>query len=175
MKVGGVAMLKPQDVGVLLKIHTLGAEAWTFEKLGKSLFMQPSQVHSALKRAEDAGLYFSQSRSIRPHSLVEFLVHGIRYAFATRPGKLTRGIPTSHSSAPLNGHIVSSKDWAYVWPCAVGDVEGFAIEPLHHSVPEAAILDPVFHEYMSLVDALRVGRSRERELAGHELKERLQP
>jgi hypothetical protein len=172
MKVVGLAMLKPQDVVVLLKIHTLSGRAWTFEKLGKSLLMQPSQVHSSLKRAEYADLYFSKSRSIRPHGLLEFLEHGIRYAFATKPGEVTRGIPTAHSSTPLNQHIVSSKGWAYVWPWAAGDIEGLTIEPLHHSVPEVAISDPTFHEYMSLIDALRVGRSRERELAGRVLKER---
>jgi hypothetical protein len=168
-------MLKPQDVVVLLKIHTLSGRAWTFEKLGKSLLMQASQVHSSLKRAENAGLYFSQARSIRSHSLLEFLEHGIRYAFATKPGEVTRGVPTSHSSAPLKQHIVSSKGWEYVWPWAAGDIEGLAIEPLHHSVPEVAISDPTFHEYMSLIDALRVGRSRERALAGRALTERLQP
>jgi hypothetical protein len=109
MKVVGLAMLKPQDVVVLLKIHTLSGRAWTFEKLGKSLLMQPSQVHSSLKRAEYADLYFSKSRSIRPHGLLEFLEHGIRYAFATKPGEVTRGIPTAHSSTPLNQYIVSSK------------------------------------------------------------------
>ena len=45
--------------------------------------------------------------------------------------------------------------------------------PLYPSVPEAALKDEKLHELLALVDALRVGRAREKELAIRELKKRL--
>jgi hypothetical protein len=45
---------------------------------------------------------------------------------------------------------------------------------LHKNVPQAALEDVRFYELLALVDALRDGRARERELAGRELKKRLE-
>ncbi len=41
--------------------------------------------------------------------------------------------------------------------------------PTAHSVP---LKDPALHQLLALVDALRVGRARERQIAGEELKRR---
>jgi hypothetical protein len=166
-------MLRPQDIVVLLKLHLLDGQSWTFERVASGLFMSASQVYQALVRAEEAGLYFAGARTIRPYALAEFLEHGVRYAFATRPGSETTGVPTSHSAAPLKDCIVSGQRIAYVWPCEKGDTAGLAITPLHRSVPLAAIADPAFHQLMSLVDALRLGRIRERQIASQKLRESL--
>jgi hypothetical protein len=45
---------------------------------------------------------------------------------------------------------------------------------LHKNVPQAALEDVRFYELLALVDALRDGRARERNLAGRELKKRLE-
>ena len=52
-----------------------------------------------------------------------------------------------------------------VWSHPEGDVWGEGLEPLYPSIVEAARRDPKLHEYLALVDALRVGRARERKLA----------
>jgi len=52
-------------------------------------------------------------------------------------------------------------------------VKGYAIEPLYSSVTVAVKSDPVLYELLALVDALRMGRARERKLAEEELKHRL--
>jgi hypothetical protein len=44
---------------------------------------------------------------------------------------------------------------------------------LYVSVPEAVLKDEVLYELLALVDALRVGRAREKEIAVAELKKRL--
>jgi hypothetical protein len=50
---------------------------------------------------------------------------------------------------------------------------GLALTPLSPSVPLAASLDPQLYELLGLVDALRVGRIREQQLAAIALQERL--
>lgn len=84
-----------------------------------------------------------------------------------------RGIPTAHSAPPLS-HIIQSKDDdEYVWPSAKGEMRGQAIEPLYSSVLEAVKKDTKLYELLTLVDAIRVGRVREQELAKTELEKRL--
>jgi len=79
-----------------------------------------------------------------------------------------RGLPTAHSAAPLNEEIDSHED--YVWPYAHGHVRGHGIIPLYATVPEAALEDEKFYALMALTDALRVGRTREKNLAIQKLK-----
>lgn len=47
------------------------------------------------------------------------------------------------------------------------------MEPLYPTVAEAAIQNEKLYELLALVDALRVGRVRERELAAVELEKRV--
>lgn len=54
-----------------------------------------------------------------------------------------------------------------------GRVRGQAIEPLYPSVPAAARKNVELYEFLALIDALRVGRARERKLAAEEISKRL--
>ena len=57
----------------------------------------------------------------------------------------------------------------------VGIIEaGFPIEPLYETAPKAARKDPVLYELLALIDALRDGRARERQLAEKALGAQLQ-
>lgn len=104
-------------------------------------------------------------------SLFEFIVYGIRYVFPEHPGAMVRGIPTSHSAPPLN-KLFSEND-AYVWPSAKGTVRGQAINPLYPSVLIATEKDEKLYELLTLIDAVRVGKAREKELATKELEKRI--
>jgi hypothetical protein len=85
---------------------------------------------------------------------------------------LARGIPTAHAAPPLSEKI-SPDDLPPVWPDPEGKVKGYAIEPLFASVPAVVKTDSGLYELLALVDALRIGRARERRLAEQELKLRL--
>jgi hypothetical protein len=61
-----------------------------------------------------------------------------------------------------------------VWPDPEGEVRGTATSPIYKSVPKAARQDEQPYELLVLVDAIRGGRAREREIAIKELRERLQ-
>ena len=60
-----------------------------------------------------------------------------------------------------------------VWPFAEGNTRGYAFLPLYKTVPKAAKEDERFYELLVLVDAIRGGRARERQLAIQELRKRL--
>ena len=60
-----------------------------------------------------------------------------------------------------------------VWPYLRGTVRGYSFEPLYKHAAEAALADPAFYELLSLADALRDGRVRERKIALEILSKRL--
>ena len=166
--------LKPQDIVILLKLVTLGDRPWSYSALAHELFMSPSEVHSGIRRAAAARL-FDAARSVPLiKALGEFLVHGVKYAFPPDHGPLTRGIPTSYAAPPLKEQIVQSNEPPPVWPDPEGDERGYELSPLYKSVPRAARRDKSLYELLALVDAIRDGRARERELATRELIIRLE-
>lgn len=168
-----IAMLKPQDVVVVLKVHNLQDLEWTYSELANSLHISPSEVHAALKRCEASALYDLSSRKVKKRCLLEFLIHGLKYVFPEKPGALSRGIPTAHSAEPLKQLLNVNPTDIYVWSDPQGTVRGQSITPLYHSVPAAVKNDPKLYELLSLVDAIRVGRVREQNLAGLEIEKRL--
>jgi len=171
-------ILKPQDVVVLLKLVALNDQLWTFQRLAVELSISQSEVHAAVRRAVAARLMSeaasSTGRPMRPQ-LLEFLVHGVKYAYPPARGEITRGVPTGYAAPPLDKQIAGSSDPPPVWPYAEGNVRGYAFAPLYRTVPEAALRDPALYELLALVDAIRDGRARERSLAQAALEKRLRP
>ena len=169
-------ILKPQDVVILLKLVALGRQPWTYQRLAIELSISQSEVHAGVRRAVAARLMSDTSAaSGRPilAALKEFLIHGIRYAYPPEHGGLTRGMPTAYAAPPLDKVIVQPDEPPPVWPYAEGAVRGHAFAPLYPSVPIAAARDPKLYELLALVDAMRDGRARERDLAAAEFEARL--
>lgn len=163
--------MRPQDIVVLLDIISKDSSPWMMKDLAQETNISPSEVSESLNRSYLAGLIDKSKKKIMRHALLEFLIHGLRYVFPQKPGATVRGIPTAFSAPPLDDLIRS--DEKLVWPYAQGNVRGQAIEPLYPSVIEAALKNSQLHELLALVDALRVGRVRERELAKVELEKRI--
>ncbi len=86
---------------------------------------------------------------------------------------MTRGMPTAWAAPPLSEQIAAGDEPPPVWPDPEGEARGIAFEPLYRSAPKAAKRDRALYEMLALVDALRDGRARERQLAAKELKARL--
>jgi predicted nucleotidyltransferase len=169
-------ILKPQDVLILLKLVALGREPWTYQRLAVELSISQSEAHAGVRRAAAAKLMSDATAAGgRPvlAALAEFLIHGVRYAYPLERGGLTAGIPTSYAAPPLNKVIVQPNEPPPVWPYAQGTVRGYSLEPLYPSVPAAAARDASLYELLALVDAIRDGRARERDLAARELSARL--
>lgn len=168
--------LKPQDVVILLKLVAWGSQPWTYQRLAVELSISQSEAHAGVRRAVAARLMSDATtaagRPIIP-ALEEFLLHGVRYAYAPERGELTRGMPTGYAAPPLNKVIVQPNEPPPVWPYAEGTVRGYSFSPLYPTVPAAAARDPKLYELLALVDAMRDGRARERNLAAKELTSRL--
>ncbi len=163
---------KPQDIVVALKL-TLGADDTSYAGMGKALGMSASEVHAAVRRLIEARLIDPETKKVRLTALRNFLVHGVPYAFPASPKEVTRGMPTAWAAPAMAGKISSSDQLPPVWPDSEGRVQGTSIQPLYSSVPGAAHRDPELYTLLALVDALRIGRAREREIAEREINQRL--
>jgi hypothetical protein len=171
---------------IALKFLAAGRKSSTYAGLGEELAMSPSQVFRSVDRAEEARLLDRRLFPAAPGptkdqtiswpiraNLKEFLIHGVKYAFPVHRGGLVRGIPTAHAAPPLNHHFAESSEPPPVWPDAEGSVRGLEFSPLYKNVPAAARRDPELYVLLALVDAIRDGRAREREIAIRELTARI--
>lgn len=167
--------LKPQDLAVALKLVVLKDDWLPYAKLGEVLCLSRFEAHAAVQRLLAAGLLAEVDAVPRviKSALREFVVHGARYAYPAVAGGITVGMPTAYGMAPLRDDLSVSDDQVPVWPYGEGTHRGIAILPLYEKLPMAAERDFAFHELLALFDALRMGRARERALAGTYLEERI--
>lgn len=169
--------LKPQDVLVLLKLALQGDAPWSYPQVAATLGMSASEVHAAVRRALDAKLVVGQRPkviTVHTQNLLEFLVHGAKYAFPAARGPVTRGYPTGYAAPVLRKRIVHGEGLPPVWPDPEGPMRGESFSPLYSSpsVVRAIVADPSMYEAAALVDAIRGGSARERQVAT-ELLERM--
>lgn len=170
---GDVMELKPQDLLVLLKVAAHPPQRWTYAALGEALGISASEVHASVKRAVACGLAVAPARgewSPLRASLLEFILYGLRYVWPATAGPVKRGVPTAFGAEPLASQLTVAPGEAPVWAHAQGSAKGPTLSPLYRSAPQAALADPALHSLLALVDALRMGRARERAMAAALLK-----
>jgi len=165
--------LSPQDVIVLAKLVSYGGRRPPMAQMAVDLNLSQSQVHASLKRLERSRLIAPSTNKPQLRAVEEFLLHGVKYAFPAFRGEATRGMPTAYAAPPLRDAIDPGGELPPVWPTSEGAVRGLTLEPLHKAAPKAAQQDPMLYELLALIDALRDGRLRERQLAERELMARL--
>src|SRR5258708_38573948 len=112
--------LNSLDVLILLKMQALAGAAWSQSSLAGELCLAQSQVHASLKRLESSRLLSRSSKRVSRQALLEFLIHGVKYAFPASRGGMTRGIVTGYAAPPLNDLIVQSDAPPLVWPYPEG-------------------------------------------------------
>lgn len=167
--------LKPQDLVVAVKLAANRHRDFVLATLAEELGMAISAVHGSIRRAEQARLLSRSGGSVRAirGAVKEFLIHGAKYAFPAFLGSTGRGMPTTVGAPALVEFFDQTKVLPPVWPDPNGEMWGPTVVPLHSSVPGAAGRDKEFYDLMALLDAIRLGAARERELAAAAIEERL--
>lgn len=166
-------VLKPQDIVIMLKLVARDHSEWSYPTLSYELSMSASEVHAGIKRAVAAKLMDIHRKIPVKGNLLEFLIHGVRYAYPPHRGAMTRGMPTGYAAKPLNELIVQPDEPPPVWPDPGGQVRGYEFSPLYRSVPRACQVDTKLYEFLALVDAIRDGSARERAMAIKEIQARI--
>jgi len=171
-------ILKPQDVVVVLKLVAIGQRPWSYMLLANELFMSASEINAGVKRALRARLLVKLGEGEQPQpnrkAIQEFLIHGVKYAFPPDYGPIVRGMRTSYAADIMAKELIYNQQNPPVWPYAEGKDRGPSLSPLYKSVAQAAGQDEALYNLLALVDAIRDGRARERNLAEKMLCERLE-
>ena len=163
--------MRPQDIIILLKIISLNIPDFKLLDLSQSLGISLSEVSDSISRSVYANLIAPDKKTPMRNAIYEFLIHGLPYVFPARPGPLVIGIPTAHSAPPLSATFGAVEP--VVWPDPDGSVRGQEIPPFHPKQAYAAKLDIQLYEMLALIDALRIGKTREKKIAKEELKQKI--
>lgn len=164
--------MKSQDILVGLQL-SIAPNRLTYAALGQQLGMSASETHASVRRLIGARLLESEKDTPLSEPWLKVLVHGVPYVFPAQMEGLTRGIPTAWASPRLKGMFVDQSVNPPVWPSFEGKVQGLAVKPLYPSVPRIVQDNRPLYDLLALVDALRIGRARERKYAEEELALRL--
>lgn len=168
-------MLKSQDVLVALAVLVLKDKQWRQSDIANLVNISVSEVNAAIKRLVLAKLMAPSVNEKKPevlmNALKEFLVHGLKYVFPAEIGRVTRGKPTGYAAPVFQGEIVYNPNDVPVWPDAHGKVQGYSISPLYRSV--ASIANEELYSLLCIIDAIRIGKARERNLGIKLLEEKL--
>lgn len=178
--------MKPQDILVLLKHISFSLSGSGKGKgagkrprqmeIAESLSLSQPEIVHCLSRLKHSGL-LSESGELRPLAAVEFLVHGFKYVF---PAELRGGVGRGHLTAAAAVATLQKKllatdasDKRFVWAHADGRFRGVLVVPIYPTVPAAAMKDPMLHELLALLDAIRLGGVREQQMAREMLERRI--
>ena len=169
--------LKAQDVLVACKLHSLSESAthWTYVSLSDEVGLSTGEIHNACERCRAAQLLVTvrEREVVSKKHMYDLLVFAVPRIFYAVRGGLEKGMPTAVHALPLSGKFELIKgSLPVVWSCEQGDVRGEEISPIYPSVPEAARRDPLLYELLALVDVMRIGDTRARNIASGLLEKR---
>jgi len=124
-------ILKPQDVFIMLKLVVRDGSEWSYPALSHELVYEClGEVHAGVKRAVAARLMDMHRKIPVKSNLLEFLIHGVKYAYPPDRGGVTRGMPTGYAAQPLRELIMQPDEPPPVWPDPEGQVRGYEFSPL---------------------------------------------
>lgn len=175
-------MLKPQDIVVALKLIRADANSVppTYAQLSAATGLSASEAHAAVERGLISGLLRRDVSAPRKMPLAnisalrEFLIYGLKYVWPTERGPITRGMPTATSQETVARMLnIPPPVTPLIWPHPEGKVRGETVEPLYPKATTLCLDDPNLHEWLALIDIVRLKAGREATLAVSELERRL--
>jgi biotin operon repressor len=141
-------------------------------QLGEEIGLSKSAVANSLRRLRALGLVKSdgdRGRRLNKLALRDCLEHAVRWIAPATVGDFELGLPTAHAADVLAHKLAGDHD-PVVMPLPHGPVRGRAVPPIHPLAAAAAARDPKLYRLLAVVDALRIGRARDREIAAAELR-----
>ncbi|MEO8227895.1 MAG: hypothetical protein ABI637_10695 [Gemmatimonadota bacterium] len=155
--------LRPSDVVVAMQL-VLSVER-SYGPLSCSVGISLGESHNAVRRLVSARLASGLPVAIERENLIDFLVHGVPYAYPATIGAETWGVPT----APLPDAS------PFVWPSVTGKAWGRAITPLYSGASTRRGANPRLYGLLAFIDCIRIGNAAEQKWAAGLVRERLHP
>lgn len=157
--------MRPQDIAVLLKI-IISPPDWMNKDIADGLLLSPSEVSYSLQRSAIAELVDPSKRKVMRKTFLEFIKYGLPRVFPAIRGAIAIGVPTAFSSPIISSHLMTNEfNEMVVWPFTEGEARGESIAPLYPNAVRAALKDTELYDLFCLVDVMRIGKIREKEIA----------
>ena len=160
--------MRPHDIVVLLKI-IITHDEWMNKDLSLSLGISPAEIGNSLQRSMLAGLIDSSKKRVMRNALLDFIHFGLPFVFPAIKGPAARGIPTGYAAPIMSDYFMTNEQ--IVWAHLKGTARGETISPLYPNAVEAALNDRQLYDLLALLDVMRLGKVREREIAMKLLKQ----
>jgi hypothetical protein len=161
--------VKPQDVLVMMKL--LVDPCLSQRRLAEQLFISQAEISHGMKRLHASNLLVEVH--VNAQASLEFLVHALKYICPPEFGMPALGLPTSFAHPDFK-FVKYVADEIYVWPIAKGEKRGITLLPIYQTLPQACIVDKNLYRFASLVEMVRAGRARERQIGADEIKKFLE-
>lgn len=164
-------MLSAPDIASLLYLHLHPADPYS--AMAERLGISKSTAHGSVQRLIKNRLVHRSARAmgtVAQGPALDFLSYGVPYAFAPNIVPVARGVVTGLRALDGGGMNSFAGASALVWPSKLDDQMGVGIEPLVPAAPDIVHRDPPLYRMLAIVDALRVGDAREREVAREALQ-----
>lgn len=160
------------DILVAMKLAAHEGEPTTVRQLEDELGLSKSAAANSLQRLRELDLLKDDAtggRRVNKLLLRDCLEHAVRWIAPAHVGEFELGLPTAHAAEAFRQKVTGDDD-PVVIPLPHGPLRGRAVTPLHPLAPAAAARDPKLYRLLAVVDALRIGRARDRQLAVAELR-----
>jgi len=160
------------DLLVAMKLVVHEGEPTSVRQLEDELGLSKSAAANSLQRLREFDLVkndAARGRRVNKLLLRDCLEHAVRWIAPAHVGEFELGLPTAHAAEPFKQRLTGDDD-PVVIPLPHGPLRGRAVTPLHPLAPAAAAKDPSLYRLLCVVDALRIGRARDRQLAVAELR-----
>lgn len=156
--------MKSQDILVLLRSFLWRRRSWIISDMAHSLGLSTSEVHASIKMLSSVSLMDNVTRKPNRTEMKKFILNSYRYLFPVEYGQIATGLPIG-VDGPILSHDFPKSQEIVVWPCLDGGSRGLVLKPIHHKIPSIAQKDAEWYALISLLDTLRIGKTRERSLA----------
>ena len=159
--------MNPQDFIIALFL-ALEEKPILQKDIADRLKISRSAVSYAIKRLGKLKIINLDNQQVMVHSLLDFVQYAIHFIYPTDIGPKVKGIPTA-VSGPILDQLITTEE-TYVWKSEKGTAIGQEVQPLYERVPEFINYESQLYQVLSLIDAVRIGNSREKNIANKELK-----
>jgi len=155
----------------VMKLVAHQGEPASLRHLEDELGLSKSAVANSLQRLRELDLVKDGPSGRRVNKLLlrDCLEHASRWIAPAHVGDFELGLPTAHATESFKQKLTGDED-PVVMPLPHGPMRGRAVSPLHPLAPAAAAKDAKLYRLLAIVDAFRIGRARDRQLAVAELR-----
>jgi len=157
--------MQAQDLLILLFLQL--EKTKTYQKdIADRLMISRAGVSYSINRLIKLNLLSNDRERIMTQTILDFIKYAIHIVYPAHQGPRVKGVLTANLFE-LDGQIISNDK--YVWKSSSGKDIGQEISPLYHTAPLIVESEPALYQALQMIDIIRLGNSREKNLAYNKL------